>query len=114
MTARAYPCSAASTTTPTVIAACCAGRRLPSEYGFLVHNDQYLTAEKKTEYNAWLAEQQLHRQAMEAALTHAKTAISDFCEREGLGEPDFPTLRTSTLRTPPPRTASTMSKSMPT
>lgn len=55
----------------------------------LVHNDQYLTAEKKTEYNAWLAEQQLHRQAMEAALTHAKTAISDFCEREGLGEPDF-------------------------
>ena len=55
----------------------------------LVHNDQYLTAEKKTEYNAWLAEQQLHRQTMEAALTHAKTAISDFCEREGLGEPDF-------------------------
>ena len=55
----------------------------------LVHNDQYLTAEKKTEYNAWLAEQQLHRQAMETALTHAKTAISDFCEREGLGKPDF-------------------------
>ena len=55
----------------------------------LVHNDQYLTAEEKTEYNAWLAEQQLHRQTLEAALTHAKTAISDFCEREGLSEPDF-------------------------
>ena len=55
----------------------------------LVHNDQYLTAEEKTEYNAWLAEQQLHRQTVETALTHAKTAISDFCEREGLGEPDF-------------------------
>ena len=55
----------------------------------LVHNDQYLTAEEKTKYNAWLAEQQLHRQTVEAALTHAKTAISDFCEREGLSEPDF-------------------------
>ena len=55
----------------------------------LVHNDQYLTSEEKTKYNAWLAEQQLHRQTVEAALTHAKTAISDFCEREGLSEPDF-------------------------
>lgn len=55
----------------------------------LVHNDQYLTSEEKIKYNAWLAEQQLHRQTVEAALTHAKTAISDFCEREGLGEPDF-------------------------
>ena len=55
----------------------------------LVHNDQYLTSEEKIKYNAWHAEQQLHRQTVEAALTHAKTAISDFCEREGLGEPDF-------------------------
>ena len=55
----------------------------------LVHNDQYLTSEEKTKYNAWLAEQQLYRQTVEAALTHAKTAISDFCERERLGELDF-------------------------
>ena len=37
----------------------------------------------------WAAEQQAARAANDAALAHAKHAITDFCENEGLNEPNF-------------------------
>ncbi len=55
----------------------------------LVYNDQYLTDAEKHPYQAWAAEQQAARAANDAALDHAKHAITDFCENEGLNEPNF-------------------------
>ena len=55
----------------------------------LVYNDQYLTDAEKAPYQAWAAEQQAARAANDAALDHAKHAITDFCENEGLNEPNF-------------------------
>lgn len=55
----------------------------------LVYNDQYLTDAEKAPYQAWAAEQQAARAANDAALAHAKHAIADFCENEGLNEPNF-------------------------
>ena len=55
----------------------------------LVYNDQYLTDAEKAPYQAWAAEQQAARAANDAALAHAKHAITDFCENEGLNEPNF-------------------------
>lgn len=55
----------------------------------LVYNDQYLTDAEKATYQAWAAEQQAARAANDAALDHAKHAITDFCENEGLNEPNF-------------------------
>ena len=55
----------------------------------LVYNDQYLTDAEKAPYQAWAAEQQAARAANDAALDHAKHAIADFCENEGLNEPNF-------------------------
>ena len=55
----------------------------------LVYNDQYLTDAEKATYQAWAAEQQAARAANDAALAHAKHAIADFCENEGLNEPNF-------------------------
>lgn len=55
----------------------------------LVYNDQYLTDAEKATYQAWAAEQQAARAANDAALAHAKHAITDFCENEGLNEPNF-------------------------
>lgn len=55
----------------------------------LVYNDQYLTDAEKAPYQAWAAEQQAARAANDAALNHAKHAITDFCENEGLNEPNF-------------------------
>ena len=55
----------------------------------LVYNDQYLTDAEKAPYQAWVAEQQAARAANDAALDHAKHAITDFCENEGLNEPNF-------------------------
>ena len=55
----------------------------------LVSNDQYLTDVEKTPYKAWAEEQQAARDASNAALDHAKQAITDFCENEGLNEPTF-------------------------
>ena len=55
----------------------------------LVYNDQYLTDAEKATYQAWAAEQQTARAANDAALAHAKHAIADFCENEGLNEPNF-------------------------
>ena len=55
----------------------------------LVYNDQYLTDAEKAPYQAWVAEQQAARAANDAALDHAKHAIADFCENEGLNEPNF-------------------------
>lgn len=55
----------------------------------LVYNDQYLTDAEKAPYQAWAAEQQAARAANDAALDHAKHSIADFCENEGLNEPNF-------------------------
>ena len=44
---------------------------------------------KKPPTQAWAAEQQAARAANDAALAHAKHAITDFCENEGLNEPNF-------------------------
>lgn len=55
----------------------------------LVYNDRYLTDAEKATYQAWAAEQQAARAANDAALDHAKHAITDFCENEGLNEPNF-------------------------
>ena len=55
----------------------------------LIYNDQYLTDAEKASYQAWAAEQQAARAANDAALAHAKHAIADFCENEGLNEPNF-------------------------
>lgn len=55
----------------------------------LVHNDQYLDENNKQGYEKWEAEQQAKRAARQAEIDYAEKTISDFCEREGLGEPDF-------------------------
>lgn len=55
----------------------------------LVYNDQYLTDAEKSSYQVWAAEQQAARDASNAALDHAKQAITDFCERENLSAPNF-------------------------
>ena len=55
----------------------------------LVHNDQYLSENKKESYQVWEENRQTARVAREAALDHAKQAITDFCENEGLSAPDF-------------------------
>ena len=55
----------------------------------LVHNDQYLDENNKQGYEKWEAEQQAKRDARQAEIDYAEKTIADFCEREGLGEPDF-------------------------
>lgn len=55
----------------------------------LVHNDQYLDENNKQGYEKWEAEQQAKRNARQAEIDYAEKTIADFCEREGLGEPDF-------------------------
>ena len=55
----------------------------------LVHNDQYLDENNKQGYEKWEAEQQAKRDARQAEIDYAQKTIADFCEREGLGEPDF-------------------------
>lgn len=55
----------------------------------LVHNDQYLDENNKQGYEKWEAEQQAKRDARQAEIDYAEKAIANFCEREGLGEPDF-------------------------
>ena len=55
----------------------------------LVHNDQYLDENNKQGYEKWEAEQQAKRDARQAEIDYAEKTITDFCEREGLGEPDF-------------------------
>lgn len=58
----------------------------------LVHNDQYLGENNKQAYEKWEAEQQAKRDARQAEIDYAEKTIADFCEREGLGEPDFSNL----------------------
>lgn len=58
----------------------------------LVHNDQYLDENNKHGYEKWEAEQQAKRDARQAEIDYAEKTIADFCEREGLGEPDFSNL----------------------
>lgn len=55
----------------------------------LVHNDQYLDENNKQAYEKWEAEQQAKRDARQAEIDYAEKTIADFCEREGLGEPNF-------------------------
>ena len=55
----------------------------------LVHNDQYLDENNKQGYEKWEAEQQAKRDARQAEIDYAEKTIADFCEREGLGAPDF-------------------------
>lgn len=55
----------------------------------LVHNDQYLDENNKQGYEKWEAEQQAKRDARQAEIDYAEKTIADFCEREGLGKPDF-------------------------
>lgn len=55
----------------------------------LVHNNQYLDENNKQGYEKWEAEQQAKRDARQAEIDYAEKTIADFCEREGLGEPDF-------------------------
>ncbi|MDY5604351.1 MAG: N-6 DNA methylase [Gemmiger sp.] len=55
----------------------------------LVHNDKYLDENNKQGYEKWEAEQQAKRDARQAEIDYAEKTIADFCEREGLGEPDF-------------------------
>lgn len=55
----------------------------------LVHNDQYLDENNKQGYEKWEAEQQAKRNARQAEIDYAERTIADFCEREGLGEPNF-------------------------
>ena len=55
----------------------------------LVHNDQYLDENNKQAYEKWEAEQQAKRDARQAEIDYAEKTIADFCEREGLGAPDF-------------------------
>ena len=80
----------------------------------LVHNNQYLDENNKQGYEKWEAEQQAKRDARQAEIDYAEKTIADFCEREGLGEPDFRTLRTSTLPIPPLGTANTKFRCTPT
>lgn len=58
----------------------------------LVHNDQYLDENNKQAYEKWEAEQQAKRDARQAEIDYAEKTIADFCEREGLGKPDFSNL----------------------
>ena len=58
----------------------------------LVHNDQYLDENNKQGYEKWEAEQQAKRDARQAEIDYAEKTIADFCEREGLGAPDFSNL----------------------
>lgn len=58
----------------------------------LVHNNQYLDENNKQGYEKWEAEQQAKRDARQAEIDYAEKTIADFCEREGLGEPDFSNL----------------------
>ena len=58
----------------------------------LVHNNQYLDENNKQGYEKWEAEQQAKRNARQAEIDYAEKTIADFCEREGLGEPDFSNL----------------------
>ena len=58
----------------------------------LVHNDQYLDENNKQGYEKWEAEQQAKRDARQAEIDYAEKTIADFCEREGLGKPDFSNL----------------------
>ena len=58
----------------------------------LVHNDQYLDENNKQGYEKWEAEQQAKRDARQAEIDYAEKTIADFCEREGLGGPDFSNL----------------------
>lgn len=58
----------------------------------LVHNDRYLDENNKQGYEKWEAEQQAKRDARQAEIDYAEKTIADFCEREGLGEPDFSNL----------------------
>lgn len=58
----------------------------------LVHNDQYLDENNKQGYEKWEAEQQAKRNARQAEIDYAEKTIADFCEREGLGKPDFSNL----------------------
>ena len=55
----------------------------------LVHNDQYLDENNKQGYEKWEAEQQAKRDARQAEIDYAEKTIANFCEREGLGAPDF-------------------------
>ena len=55
----------------------------------LVHNDQYLDENNKQTYEKWEAEQQAKRDARQAEIDYAEKTIADFCERQGLGAPDF-------------------------
>lgn len=55
----------------------------------LVHNNQYLDENNKQGYEKWEAEQQAKRDARQAEIDYAEKTIADFCEREGLGKPDF-------------------------
>ena len=55
----------------------------------LVYNGQYLAEDEKVLYKTWAEKQQSTREANDAALDHAKHAITDFCENEGLSEPNF-------------------------
>lgn len=58
----------------------------------LVHNDKYLDENNKQGYEKWEAEQQAKRDARQAEIDYAEKTIADFCEREGLGKPDFSNL----------------------
>lgn len=58
----------------------------------LVHNNQYLDENNKQGYEKWEAEQQAKRDARQAEIDYEEKTIADFCEREGLGEPDFSNL----------------------
>ena len=58
----------------------------------MVHNDQYLDENNKQGYEKWEAEQQAKRNARQAEIDYAEKTIADFCEREGLGKPDFSNL----------------------
>ena len=58
----------------------------------LVYNDQYLDENNKQGYEKWEAEQQAKRDARQAEIDYAEKTIADFCEREGLGKPDFSNL----------------------
>ena len=55
----------------------------------LVHNNQYLDENNKQGYEKWEAEQQAKRDARQAEIDYAEKTIADFCEREGLGAPDY-------------------------
>ena len=55
----------------------------------LVYSDQYLTGRYREGYAVWKEKQQTVLHEQEAALSHAKKAITEFCQWNGLGEPDF-------------------------